>query len=163
MCICIKTYTTVYNTVCVCKHNRWYKPGAMQDNLPMSEDNYAMHGAAVQLNITRNHYMQLCAPVIMISCAACNELSRRIETTHQKVSRKWGLSSFIKRRNLAACVSKWAASISNVCKLAALCLQEKKQRRRCFALCCFSQIVRKSIAENGNLQQPVNVQQVNLI
>ena len=60
-----------------------YQPGAIQDNLPMSEDNYAMHGAGLQLNITLNHYMQLCASVIMISCA-CNELSRRMRRQLRK-------------------------------------------------------------------------------
>ena len=104
--------------------------------------------AVLQLNITRrNHYMQLCAPVIMIGCAACNELSGRMRRQLRKLPES-GISllfhsfnesfikrinllfhSFIKRRNLAACVSKWAPSISNVCKLAALCLQQKKQRR----------------------------------
>ena len=71
--------------------------------------------AGLQLNITRNHYMQLCVPVIMISCAACNELSRRM---------RWQLANF-PESGVSLAEPAWLRDSQNRKEVAPLSLREE--------------------------------------
>ena len=116
---------TSHSPECV-SHNRRYLPAAIQDNLPTSEDNYAMHSsAAIKYHPPRiiicNYALQLwSAGNVMNWNARC-----RITPHPALVLPENGVFSLICWRNLASCVSKWVLSISNVCKSTPLCLQEK--------------------------------------
>ena len=125
---------TSHSPECV-SHNRRYLPAAIQDNLPTSEDNYAMHSsAAIKYHPPRiiicNYALQLWSAVNVMNWNARCRIKAQFS-----YCQKTGLFFFIFWRNLVLfnllkkscllCVSKWVLSISNVCKSTPLCLQEK--------------------------------------
>ena len=103
---------TSHSPECV-SHNRRYLPAAIQDNLPTSEDNYAMHSsAAIKYHPPRiiicNYALQLWSAVnVMNWNARC-----RITSQPALVLPENGVFSLICWRNLASCVSPNGFSLS---------------------------------------------------